>query len=106
VENFTLTGASGWQLLSTLLVADATFKGIYMWSMMSIKNTHTTQTMIVKALPGTTAPSVDSGTNLAAGISFTWDCGNQGSIDGKSIWIKCSGASTTFDLTFLRKLGV
>jgi len=106
MESFSLSGASGWQTLSSLLTADATFKGLYLWSMMSIKDTHASQTLIVKALPGATAPSTDSGINLSAGSAFTWDAGNQGIIDGKSIWIKCSGADTTFDITFIRKTGV
>lgn len=106
MESFSLSGASGWQTLSSLLAADATFKGLYLWSMLSIKNTHASQTMIVKSLPGATAPSSDSGINLAAGIGFAWDAGNQGIIDGKAIWIKCSGNATTFDVSFIRKTGV
>jgi hypothetical protein len=105
MESFSLSGANGWQLLSTLLAADATFSGLYKWTMMSIKNTHAAQTMIVKTRAGATAPSTDSGINLGAGIGFAWDAGNQGIIDGKAIWIKCSGAATTFDITFIRKTG-
>lgn len=106
MESFSLSGASGWQTLSSLLEADATFKGIYMWTMLSIKDTHASQTMIIKALPGSTAPSTDSGINLTTGVGFAWDAGNQGAIDGKSIWIKCSGNATTFDVSFIRKTGV
>lgn len=105
MEAFSLTGASGWQTLQSLLGADATFTGKYMWTMLSIRDTHATQTMIIKPLPGSTQPSSDSGVNLAAGASFTWDAGNQGFIDGKIIWIKCSGNSTTFDITFIKKAG-
>jgi len=106
MEAFTLSAASGWQLLSTLLGADATFSGKYLWTMLSIKNTHASQTMIVKTLPGATAPAADSGINLAAAASFTWDGGTQGIIDGRAIWIKASGAATTFDITFMRKAGI
>lgn len=106
MESFSLSGASGWQLLSTLLDADITFKGLYLWSVLSIKNTHASQTMIIKSLPGSTAPASDSGINLAAGASFTWDAGNQGIIDGKAVWIKCSGGTHTFDVTFIRKAGM
>jgi hypothetical protein len=106
MESFTLTAASGWQTLQSLLSADVTFTAKYLWCMLSIKNTHASQTMIIKNLPGATAPVSDSGINLAAGASFAWDGGNQGIIDGKSIWIKASGAGTTFDITFLRKSGI
>lgn len=106
MEAFSLSGASGWQTLSSLLVADSTFMLKYMWSMLSIKNTHASQTMIIKSLPGATAPSTNSGVNLAAGESFAWDAGNQGSIDGKAVWIKCSGGTHTFDVTFIKKTGV
>lgn len=106
MECFTLTGANGWQTLSSLLDADATFTGKYNWSMLAIKNTHASNTMIIKSLPGTTAPVADSGINLAATESFAWDAGNQGIIDGKAIWIKCSAGSTTFDITFIKKTGV
>lgn len=106
MESFTLTGANGWQTLSSLLLADNTFSGKFLWTMLSIRDTHATQTMIIKNLPGTTAPVVDSGINLGAGTAFTWDAGNQGFIDGRAIWVKCSGAGTTFDITFIRKSGI
>ena len=109
MENFTLTGALGWQTLSSLLDAllpTHMFSGKYLWTMLSIKNTHASQTMIIKNAPGAVAPPVSSGTNLIAGGSFTWDAGNQGIIDGKAIWVSCSGAGTTFDITFIRKTGV
>lgn len=106
MESFSLSGASGWQTLASLLILDTTFKNLFLWSMLSIKDTHATQTMIIKALPGSTAPSTDSGINLASGASFTWDAGNQGIIDGQSIWIKCSGNATTFDVSFIRKVGI
>lgn len=106
MESFSLSGASGWQTLSSLLEADATFTRRYTWTMLSIKNTHASQTMIIKSLPGTTAPVADSGINLAAGVGFAWDGGTQGIIDGKAIWVKCSGAATTFDVTFIGKAGI
>lgn len=106
MECFTLTGASGWQTLYSLLEANATFKGKYKWTMLSIKNTHATNTMIIKSLPGATAPAADEGLNLGAGEGFAWDAGNQGIIDGRAIWVKCSGASTTFDVSFIRKAGI
>lgn len=103
METFSLNGASGWQTLSSLLELDATFKGKYLWSQLAIVDTHGSQTMIVKSLSGETAPSSDSGINLEPGASFTWNCGSHGFIDGKAVWIKCSGADTTFDVTFIRK---
>ena len=106
MESFSLSGAAGWQLLSTLLAAAldaATFSGKFSWTMLSIKNTHASQTMIVKSKPGTAPPTVDSGINLAGGVGFAWDTNGQTAIDGKAIWIKCSGAATTFDVTFIRK---
>lgn len=106
MESFSLTAANGWQTLSSLLAADTTFSGKYLWCMLSIRDTHATQALIVKNLPGTTAPVADSGINLAAGVAFTWDAGNQGIIDGKAIWIKASGAGTTFDITFIKKAGI
>lgn len=106
MESFSLSGALGWQLLSTLLGADATFSGNYLWTWLYIKDTHASQTMIVKTKAGSVAPSTDSGVNLAAAGSITWNPGNQGIIDGKSIWVKCSGAATTFDISFVRKAGV
>lgn len=102
METFSLSGSSGWQLLSTLLGADATFSGKYLWSSFYIKNTHGSATMIVKVLPGSTAPSSDSGINLAAAGSFTFEPSGHSPIDGKSIWVKCSGAATTFDIAFSR----
>jgi len=102
MESFTLSGASGWQLLSALLAADVTFEGKYMWSWMYIRNTHAAQTMIVKGWSSATAPSADSGISLpAAGGNMTWNP-SRGLIDGKAIWVKCSGATTTFDIAFMR----
>lgn len=106
MENFSLSASSGWQLLSTLLAADTTFSGKYLWSWFYIKDTHATQTVIVKTLPGTTAPSADSGINLAAaGGNITINPGH-GLIDGKSIWIKASGNATTIDVSFVRTAGL
>lgn len=109
MENFTLTGANGWQKLSTLLGADATFSGKYLWAVFIIRNT-SANTMIIKSLPGSTAPAADSGINLTAvsgtapGIGI--DAGENRAIDGQAIWIKCSAGSTTFDLTFIKQTGV
>lgn len=104
MESFTLVGIAGWQLLSTLLQADATFKGKYLWSQLSIINRDGADSLIIKALPGTTAPITDSGITLSStGDAFNWSTsGRGGPIDGKSIWIKCSGASTDFEITFVR----
>lgn len=106
MESFSLSCASGWNKLSTLLAADATFKGLYLWTMFSIKDTHASQTIIVKSQTSTPAGGDASGVNLAAGTSFTWDAGNQGIIDGNAIWVKASGAATTIDVSFIRKTGV
>lgn len=106
MESFTVTGASGWQSLSSLLVLDATFKGLYLWSMLSIKDTHASNTIIVKAQTSAPAGGDASGINLGAGAAFAWDAGNQGVIDGKTIYIKCSGNGTTIDVSFIRKMGV
>lgn len=106
MESFTITGASGWQTLASLLTADATFRGYYLWTMFSIKDTHASNTIIVKSLPGTTAPSSDSGINLGPGASFTWDATSSGIIVGRDIWIKCSANSTTMDVSFINKTGV
>ena len=106
MESFSLTGANGWQTLSSLLSADLTFKGRYLWTQLAIQNTHASQTMIIKSLPGSTAPASDSGINLGPGDGFNWQAGAQGVIDGRAVWIKCSAGSTTFDVTFIRKEGV
>jgi hypothetical protein len=102
MESFTLSGASGWQLLSTLLSADVTFEGKYLWSWLYIRNTHASQTVIVKGFSSTSAPSTDSGITLpVAGGNMTWSP-LRGNIDGRAIWVKCSGAATTFDISFMR----
>lgn len=106
MESFTLTGASGWQLLSALLSADVTFTGKFLWTWLYIKDTHASQTMIIKTLPGSTAPSTSSGITLPAAGSIIIAPGNQGIIDGRAIWINCSGASTTFDVAFVKKAGI
>lgn len=106
MESFSLVGANGWQTLRSLLTADATFSGKFIWTMFSIRNTDGTNSIIVKTLPGSTSPSTDSGINLAPEVGFTWDAGNQGIIDGAAIWIKCSGADTNFDVSIIRKTGV
>jgi hypothetical protein len=110
MENFSLTGASGWQTLASLLVADPTFKAIYIWSGLIIRNTHAANTMIIKVQTSTPAGGDASGVNLTA-VGGTYPvlslmCGSQGTIDGKNVWIKCSGASTTFDVTIIRKPGI
>ena len=110
MESFTITAASGWQTLSSLITAadatDATFSSRFLWSWFYIKNTHATQTVIVKSRRGTTAPTVDSGINLAAaGGNITINPGH-GLIDGKSIWIKASGNSTTIDIAFVGTAGL
>lgn len=108
MENFSLTGANGWQKLSTLLEADATFSRKYLWSMIMIRNT-SANTMIIKSLPGTVSPAADSGINLTAvsGLApgFGIDAGRS-VINGNIIWIKCSAGTTTFDVTILQKTGV
>lgn len=101
MESFTLSGASGWQRLATLLAADATFSGHYIWSWLYIKDTHASQTMIIKNLAGTTAPSSDSGISLAAGGTITIAPGTAGFIQGNQLWVKCSGSATTFDVAFV-----
>lgn len=101
METFSLTLASGWQRLKTLLETDATFKGKFIWQMCAIRNTHSTATMIIKSLPGTTAPSVDSGWNLpSAGGNFTWSV-SDGLINGEDIWIKASAAGSC-DITIIK----
>lgn len=109
MENFSLSGASGWQTLSSLLIA-AGYKGTMLWSVLIFRNT-SANTIILKEWRGVeTGPSTDSGINLTAtggaadGISI--DAGNQGAIDGNKLWIKCSSGPTTFDFTAIRKMGV
>lgn len=100
---------TGWTKLSVPLLLDATFQGKFLWASILIRNT-SANTMIIKSKTGATAPSTDSGINLtastgiASGVSI--DAGNQGIIDGNIIWIKCSGNATTFDITFVRKIGI
>ena len=106
MENYSLTAASGWQTLASLLIADATFKGKYNWVLFKIRNT-SANTMIVKTLPGTTAPSSDSGENLTASSGvhpgFTIAASDGSVIDGAAIWLKASAGSTTFDVSFVRE---
>lgn len=108
METFTVTAASGWQTLSSLLAtagysATPNVANSYLWSWLYVKDTHATQTVIVKVLPGATAPAADSGINLAAaGGNITLNPGH-GFVDGKAIWIKASGNSTTIDVAFFRK---
>lgn len=109
MEFFSLSGASGWNRLSTLLAADPTFSGIYMWTVLIFHNTHASATMIIKPQTSVPAGGDASGWNLTAiggaSSSVAIDAGNQGFIDGKNIWVKCSGAATTFDVGFVRKSG-
>jgi hypothetical protein len=105
MEQFSITATSGWQTLSSLLDADATFKGKYLWSWLYIRNT-SANTVIIKSLPGSTAPAADSGTNLTASAGIRPDVTinpSEGFIDGKAIWIKASAITTTIDVTFVRK---
>jgi hypothetical protein len=105
MEQFTVTAANGWQTLSSLLELDATFKNKYIWSWLYIRNT-SANTVIIKSLPGATAPSVDSGTNLTASAGIRPDVTInpvEGFIDGRAIWIKASAGTTTIDVTFVRK---
>ena len=106
MEAFSLQGDTGWQTLSSLLDADVTFSGRYLWGWLTIINQDGSNTMIVKSLPGTTAPSADSGINLGPGDAFTWSPGNQGIIDGRAIWVKCSANPTDLDVTFVHKSGI
>jgi len=110
MESFSLSGAAGWQLLSTLLAAAldaATFSGKFSWTMLSIKNTHATGIIIAKTLPGPNAPTVipENGTHLGPGVGFAWDAGNQGIIDGSALWLHSSVGPGAIDITFIRKTG-
>jgi len=102
MESFSLTLASGWNKLSTLLVADVTFKGKYLWGWMAIRNTHATAVMVIKG-SATSQPASVSGFTLPVGGSLTWNP-DDGIINGETIWINASAAGSC-DITFTAVTG-
>lgn len=98
---------TGWENLYTLLVAAGYSKTRATFSSLTIRNTHATTDLIVRA--GTlSAPAggSNSGVNLYAATkdSFRESVEDAGvTIDSKQVWIK-AGAAGTADVSFVIKV--
>lgn len=105
METFSLTVGNAWTQLKTLLIAEPDFKGQYLAQDFFIRDTHATQTLIVKTGSSGT-PASAKGVNLTAGPGVFNNVQFLGRINLEQVWVIGSGAGTTFDVAFARDQGI